>query len=54
MPKNPSLKQTRFLLSAGSPLTEQQKANFKKELKRGTVKIKKSSPVRDHPKLPNR
>ena len=33
MPKNPTKKQARFLLSKGTPLTAKQKAKFKRELK---------------------
>lgn len=43
MPKNPTKKQTRYLLSKGSPLTPKQKNTFKKELKSGAAKIKKRS-----------
>lgn len=41
MPKNPTQKQARYLLSNGSPLTKKQKTKFKKELKTGAAKIRK-------------
>lgn len=40
MPKNPTKKQTRFLLSKGTPLTAKQREKFKKELKSGKVRKK--------------
>jgi hypothetical protein len=41
MPKNPTQKQARYLLSKVSPLTKKQKEKFKKELRSGKAKIKK-------------
>lgn len=41
MPKEVTEKQLRFLLSKGSTLTEKEKERLKRELKSGTVKIKK-------------
>ena len=40
MPKNPTKRQARYLLSSGSPLTKKQKDKFKKELKSGKARIK--------------
>jgi hypothetical protein len=42
MPKNPTKKQTRYLLSKVSPLSAKQKDKFKKELHSGKAKIRKS------------
>lgn len=39
--KKKSMKQVRFLLSAGSPLTEKQQGALKRELHSGKVKITK-------------
>lgn len=41
MPKNPTKKQTRYLLSKVSPLSPEQKTKFKKELHTGAAKIRK-------------
>jgi hypothetical protein len=41
MPKNPTKKQTAYLLSKGSPLTEAQKAKFLRELRGKKAKIRK-------------
>lgn len=43
MPKNPTMKQTRYLLSKVSPLSPAEKTKFKKELHSGKAKIKKPS-----------
>ena len=43
MPKNPTAKQTRYLLSKVSPLKPAQKEKLKKELHSGKVKIKKTA-----------
>lgn len=42
MPKNPTKKQVRYLLSKVSPLSGAQKEKMKKELHSGKVRIKKS------------
>lgn len=39
MPNKVTLKQERFLLSKGTPLTSVQRANFLRELHSGAVKI---------------
>ena len=41
MPKRPTEKQTKYLLSKGSPLTNKEKEKFKGELKSGKAKIRK-------------
>jgi hypothetical protein len=41
MPKQKSKKQVGYLLSSGSPLSDEQKAKLKRELHSGTVKVKK-------------
>lgn len=46
MPKVKSKKQVRYLLSKGSPLSEDQKAKLKDELHSGEVKIKKHASSR--------
>lgn len=43
MPKNPSKRQVRYLLSKGSPLTPEQKSKMKRELHSGKMKVKKGS-----------
>jgi len=50
MPKTKSKKQIAFLLSSGSLLSAEQKAKLKRELHRGTVRVKKKEkgwPKRD-------
>jgi len=42
MPKNPTARQTRYLLSKGSPLSAGQKKKFEGELKSGAAKVRKS------------
>ena len=41
MPKHPTKRQTRYLLSKGSPLSKEQKERFKRELHSGKVKVRK-------------
>jgi hypothetical protein len=41
MPKTKSIRQVRYLLSKGSPLTVAQQATLKGELHSGSVKVKK-------------
>ena len=41
MPKEKSKKQVGYLLSSGSPLSDEQKAKLKRELHSGAVKVKK-------------
>lgn len=43
MPKTVSLKQERFLLSKGTPLTSVQRSKFLRELHTGAVKIIKKA-----------
>jgi hypothetical protein len=43
MPKNPTKKQVRYLMSKVSPLSPAQKNKFKKELHSGKVEIRKSA-----------
>jgi hypothetical protein len=43
MPKNPTKKQVRYLMSKGSPLSPSQKSKFEKELHSGKVKVRKSA-----------
>lgn len=40
MPKEKSKRQVAYLLSSGSPLTDEQKAKLKRELHSGAVKVK--------------
>jgi hypothetical protein len=42
MPKNPTKKQVRYLLSSVSPLSTKQKDKFKKELHSGKAKVRRS------------
>lgn len=42
MPKQKSKRQVGYLLSRGSPLSDEQKAKLKRELHSGAVKVKKS------------
>jgi hypothetical protein len=42
MPKNPTKKQVRYLMSKGSPLSPSQKSKFGKELHSGKVKVRKT------------
>jgi hypothetical protein len=42
MPKNPTKKQVRYLMSKGSPLSPSQKSKFEKELHSGKVKVMKA------------
>ena len=42
MPKEKSKRQVGYLLSSGSPLTDEQKAKLKRELHSGAVKVKKN------------
>lgn len=42
MPKNPTKKQVRYLMSKVSPLSASQKSKFAKELHSGKVKIRKA------------
>jgi hypothetical protein len=42
MPKNPTKKQVRYLMSKGSPLSPSQKSKFEKELHSGKVKVRKT------------
>lgn len=41
MAKTKSQKQVRYLLSAGSPLSDSQKTTLKRELRSGAVKVRK-------------
>jgi hypothetical protein len=46
MPKNPTQKQVRYLMSDVSPLSKSEKAKFEKELHSGVVRIRKSKSKR--------
>jgi hypothetical protein len=41
MPKTKSKRQVGYLLSSGSPLSDEQKSKLKRELHSGAVKVKK-------------
>lgn len=49
MPKEKSQRQVRYLLSSGSPLTDEQKAKLKRELHSGAVTIKKKKHKKFNP-----